>query len=223
MNQTFENYLSQVSIELNIYTFIINLLLTIFLSLLFAFCYRRFGISTSNRDLFSKNFVLVATTSMIIITIVKSSIALSLGLVGALSIVRFRAAIKEPEELTFLFICIAIGVGLGAGQRNIIIIGSIIMLIFIFLRNYFYKSEDNESNLYISMNYNNNLNISLDQVKKLLSNYTSEVKLIRYDQIDESIEIIFYVNFDNLNAISNFREDLKELGKINLSIFEKNL
>ena len=62
---------------------------------------------------------------MIIITIVKSSIALSLGLVGALSIVRFRAAIKEPEELTFLFICIAIGVGLGAGQRNIIIIGSI--------------------------------------------------------------------------------------------------
>ena len=41
------------------------------------------------------------------------------------------------------------------------------MLIFIFLRNYFYKSEDNESNLYISMNYNNNLNISLDQVKKL--------------------------------------------------------
>ena len=223
MNQTFENYLSQVSIELNIYTFIINLLLTIFLSLLFAFCYRRFGISTSNRDLFSKNFVLVATTTMIIITIVKSSIALSLGLVGALSIVRFRAAIKEPEELTFLFICIAIGVGLGAGQRNIIIIGSIIMLIFIFLRNYFYKSEDNESNLYISMNYNNNLNISLDQVKKLLSNYTSEVKLIRYDQIDESIEIIFYVNFDNLNAISNFREDLKELGKINLSIFEKNL
>ena len=74
MNQTFENYLSQVSIELNIYTFIINLLLTIFLSLLFAFCYRRFGISTSNRDLFSKNFVLVATTTMIIITIVKSSL-----------------------------------------------------------------------------------------------------------------------------------------------------
>ena len=73
------------------------------------------------------------------------------------------------------------------------------------------------------MNYNNNLDISLDQIKKLLSNYTSEVKLIRYDQIDESIEIIFYVNFDNINAISNFRENLKEFGKINLSVFEKNL
>ena len=42
-------------------------------------------------------------TTMVVITIVKSSLALSLGLVGALSIVRFRAAIKEPEELAFYF------------------------------------------------------------------------------------------------------------------------
>ena len=48
--------------------------------------------------------------------IVKNSIALSLGLVGALSIVRFRAAIKEPEELTYLFLVIATGLGTGSGQ-----------------------------------------------------------------------------------------------------------
>ena len=47
---------------------------------------------------------------------VKSSLALSLGLVGALSIVRFRAAIKDPEELVYLFLCIAIGLALGAEQ-----------------------------------------------------------------------------------------------------------
>ena len=52
-------------------------------------------------------------TTMLIITVVKSSLALSLGLVGALSIVRFRAAIKEPEELAYLFLTIAIGLALG--------------------------------------------------------------------------------------------------------------
>ena len=54
---------------------------------------------------------------MVMITIVKSSLALSLGLVGALSIVRFRTAIKEPEELSYAFLSIAIGLGLGADQR----------------------------------------------------------------------------------------------------------
>ena len=53
---------------------------------------------------------------ILIISIVKSSLALSLGLVGALSIVRFRAAIKEPEELVYLFFVISIGLSNGANQ-----------------------------------------------------------------------------------------------------------
>ena len=66
---------------------------------------------------------LLAVTTMFIITVVKSSLALSLGLVGALSIVRFRAAIKEPEELTYLFFAISIGLGLGADQRVVTLAG----------------------------------------------------------------------------------------------------
>ena len=53
-------------------------------------------------------------TTYIVIMVVKNSLALSLGLVGALSIVRFRAAIKEPEELVYLFLIIAAGLGCGA-------------------------------------------------------------------------------------------------------------
>ena len=63
------------------------------------------------------------------ITIVKSSLALSLGLVGALSIVRFRAAIKEPEELVYLFLIIATGLGCGAGQIKLTAVGIIFALI----------------------------------------------------------------------------------------------
>ena len=51
-----------------------------------------------------------------VIAVVQNSLALSLGLVGALSIVRFRAAIKEPEELVYLFLCIATGLCLGSRQ-----------------------------------------------------------------------------------------------------------
>jgi hypothetical protein len=61
-------------------------------------------------------------TTTLIIRIVRSSPALSLGFVRASSIVRFRAAIKEPEELVFPFLAISIGLGLGAGQALVTIV-----------------------------------------------------------------------------------------------------
>ena len=67
-------------------------------------------------------------TTAFIISIVKSSLALSLGLVGALSIIRFRTAIKEPEEISYLFICIGIGLGLGANYKLITIMAVILII-----------------------------------------------------------------------------------------------
>ena len=67
----------------------------------------------------------------LVIVVVKSSLALSLGLVGALSIVRFRTPIKEPEELVYLFLAIAIGLGYGAGQVLITTILSLSILLII--------------------------------------------------------------------------------------------
>ena len=72
--------------------FVINLGLAALLAWVLSVVYARCGSSLSNRRMFGGNFVLLAMTTMLIISIVKSSLALSLGLVGALSIVRFRAA-----------------------------------------------------------------------------------------------------------------------------------
>jgi len=78
------------------------------LSLILQWHYRRFSSALSSKENFSKIFPLILLTTLLIITIVKSSLALSLGLVGALSIVRFRTPIKEPEELAYLFIIPAV-------------------------------------------------------------------------------------------------------------------
>ena len=65
---------------------------------------------------------------------VQSSLALSLGLIGALSIIRFRTPIKEPEELANLFLAIALGVGLGADQRMPTLVVFVALLVFLALR-----------------------------------------------------------------------------------------
>jgi hypothetical protein len=86
------------------------------LALYIRHLFNRYSTSTSDGDSISGVFPLLTLVTICVISVVKSSLALSLGLVGALSIVRFRAAIKDPEELVYLFLCIAVGLALGAGR-----------------------------------------------------------------------------------------------------------
>ncbi|MEO8498927.1 MAG: DUF4956 domain-containing protein [Planctomycetota bacterium] len=86
------------------------------LALYVRLLYRKCSASPSDTESISRVFPLLALVTTAVIAVVKSSLALSLGLVGALSIVRFRAAIKDPEELVYLFLCIALGLALGAEQ-----------------------------------------------------------------------------------------------------------
>lgn len=87
--------------------------------------------------LYSESFALtlvgLSCVTALVIMAVTSNVVLSLGMVGALSIVRFRAAIKEPIEIVFLFWAIAAGIVVGAGMIPLAVIGSaIIGLILIF-------------------------------------------------------------------------------------------
>lgn len=149
--QFLESIFNQSSATIPILEFGINLLLTFLLANIIAYAYIYYGHSLSNRKAFSNNLALLSMTTMLIITIVKSSLALSLGLVGALSIVRFRTALKEPEELTFAFLAIAVGLGLGANQAKITILGVLLMLVFFIFKNKWARpSKSQYLNLIIS-------------------------------------------------------------------------
>ena len=108
MDNSLIDFFLNENVSISTGNFVQHLLVTLVLSLLVKIVYTRFSTTISNKKEFSKNFVILGLTTCIVITIVKSSLALSLGLVVALSIVRFRAAIKEPEELAYLFLIIAI-------------------------------------------------------------------------------------------------------------------
>ena len=89
-----EKFLSPNIEEISIYGLIFNLVIGLFLSLVIKKFYKLYGNSTSNRGEFSKIFPLITLVTILVISVVKSSLALSLGLVGALSIVRFRTPIR---------------------------------------------------------------------------------------------------------------------------------
>ena len=84
-------------------------------------------------DSFGVSLIAMSMITSLVIIAVTSNVVLSLGMVGALSIVRFRAAIKEPMDIAYLFWAIAVGIVLGAGLLALAVIGSVIIGIIILL------------------------------------------------------------------------------------------
>lgn len=199
------------NIEINLNNFIINLLCTLILCVILRYIYIKFSTTLSNKDEFSKNFVILGITTCIVITIVKSSLALSLGLVGALSIVRFRAAIKEPEELVYLFLVIAIGLGNGAGQTKITVIGSIIAFIIITLFSSRKINNVIKGNDIVQVSIVSNQNFSkndLDNLMNEIKKNSLKIELISINQAANYLSLNLNLEVDSFDKLSKVNQNL---------------
>ncbi len=192
---------------ISILSMTLNLVLGLVLSLLVAWYYNHYGQSFANRRKFALLLPALTLTTAIVITIVKSSLALSLGLVGALSIVRFRTAIKDPEELIFLFIAITIGLGIGAEQNVPTIIGVILLLGYMGVKVLFTKSRQG-SNLYLNIFIEKSDEPLLDQIHDCLSKYVKNIDFRRLDSRDGLMQLTFFIDVDDVNTLNNLVDDL---------------
>ncbi len=210
--ESVQEFFTTQIVQASIWEFILNLILAAILASIVRRVYVRYGNSLSNRQAFSNNFVLLAVTTMLIITIVRSSLALSLGLIGALSIVRFRAAIKEPEELSYLFLIIAIGLGFGANQRFITVVAVITILSILFLKEKRSRNEVNwEQSLYLNVTSHFPETISLDNVIDILKENCSMYRMKRFDKTDSLMEACLLVEFVNENSLQQIESRLREI------------
>jgi len=143
---------------------------------------------------------------MFIITIVKSSLALSLGLVGALSIVRFRAAIKEPEELAYLFFTISIGLGLGANQRIVTLVAFGILMLILWAR-HIIGPKLQQKNLFLTVRSESS-SLDMGALQALVSEHFKSNSLKRLDDDSKSTEASFHVDAKNPERLIAFKEAL---------------
>ncbi|MDN5211582.1 DUF4956 domain-containing protein [Fulvivirgaceae bacterium BMA12] len=211
--QGFKDFLISQSVDIPVLNFIINIVIAGFLAYVLGLIYIKYGRALSNRRSFANNFLLLTVATMLIITIVKSSLALSLGLVGALSIVRFRSAIKEPEELTYLFIAIAIGLGFGADQRLITLIGFIVITILIWIKHYSTKRNNENQNLFLTVYNNGGNKIELNQIVNALRKYCTMVNIKRFDETNDNLEASFLIELDDFDKLDEAKTSLLALNE----------
>ncbi len=209
--ETFEQFLATQSVQLPLLNFCLNLLLAAMLSYVVGRVYVKYGYSISNRRSFSRNLMLISMATMVVISIVKSSLALSLGLVGALSIVRFRTAIKEPEELAYLFIAITIGLGLGADQFYPTVIAILVISGVIIISRRRANSTSDESNLYITVSSSRPDTVTLEKIVATVRPLCAELSLKRFDQSNNTIEVVFHVLFSDIANFNAAKDGVLQL------------
>ena len=227
--QQLENFFLNSNIEINISNFIFAIILSAILAYLIKLTYVKISKSLNDKEHFSETFVPLAIITTLVITVVKFSLALSLGLVGALSIVRFRAAIKEPEELVYLFFIIGIGLANGANQFFIAIIATIITITILYLRKIYNEKVGKTDYIDTSTNI---LQIQIHGTNKDSAKIINEIKekvdylnLKSSSSESELTQFNFWFGIDNskLNVLLKTIEKITSENKlIKIQIFSRS-
>lgn len=137
---------------------------------------------------FAMSLVGLSLVTTLVIMAVTSNVVLSLGMVGALSIVRFRAAIKEPMEIVFLFWSLAVGIVIGAGMIPLAVIGSLIIgLIFILFVNL--KISHTPYILIVNCADENAEKSAMELIEKSVGKYVVKSKTVNDSGIELTVEI----------------------------------
>jgi hypothetical protein len=201
--------------------FAINLVVAALLATGLGYAYIHFGHSLSNRRAFARNFLLLTLTTTLVISIVKSSLTLSLGLVGALSIVRFRAAIKEPEELAFLFLAIGIGLGLGAGQA-LVTVAALALIVGLLAIRYYARPRVESPNLFVTVTTPGPRKLTASAILGALTEAGATAILKRFDETPEQLEASFQVTFKQVGSLEKASQRLRELcAEVRISCLEE--
>jgi hypothetical protein len=209
---------------LSLVALLLNLGVGLVLALLLRWHFERFGSTLSNRSEFAQVFPFIVLTTVLIITVVKSSLALSLGLVGALSIVRFRTPIKEPEELAYLFVAIAVGLGLGADQTVPTVVAALVILGAVGALRWFRRGEERR-NLYLSLGWSppEEAEGSIRALEDVVARHVTVGDLRRIDRRNGSLEATYFVDVSGTDRISSLVEDLqRSFPGINVTFIDQN-
>tara|TARA_B100000795_G_C22803413_1_gene443252 strand:+ start:1241 stop:1954 length:714 start_codon:yes stop_codon:yes gene_type:complete len=215
-----KNFFLNSSVEISITNFIIAVIVSAILAYIIKKVYVHSSQTMSNREYFSDLFVPLSIITCLVITVIKFSLALSLGLVGALSIVRFRAAIKEPEELIYLFLIIGIGLAAGANQFLIAIIATLSISIILFVLAKFRRKKHSEVS---TINTNvvqieiKNKKMKLSKILDLLKKHCNNV-ILKSSNISNNSEVyVFWVEIKNA---SSFLKAIEAVKTLNIRDFE---
>ncbi|MBK5241469.1 DUF4956 domain-containing protein [Clostridium sp.] len=184
----FKNNFLEASTDISASSIGITLLLAFIIGLFIFQIYKKTYQSVVYTKSFNMSLVMMTMITSLVIMAVTSNVVLSLGMVGALSIVRFRTAIKDPMDIVFMFWAIATGIVTGAGFYLLAIIGAFVIGIIIYI---FSLNLKNETPYILLVNFSNEADEIqvINNIKSKVAKYFIKSKTVDSSQIELTIEL----------------------------------
>ena len=194
--------LTEMQVKMPIETVFLVLLVAFLVSLIIFITYKHTYTGVLYNPRFNVSLIMITMITTIVMVVIGSNISVSLGMVGALSIIRFRTAVKDPRDTAFIFWGVVSGLACGTQNYTIVIVGSMVLCAILFI----FKSISTSSNKYVLVVKGENVDIK-DTEKVLSSNLKGYVCNGKYINND-NVELIYDIKYDNDDKI------IKELSKV---------
>ena len=205
-----DSFLSNFSTTISLSTIIFTLLYSFLISLFVYFIYKLTTKSVIYSKKFNISMCLMSIITSAIVLSMQSNITVSLGMVGALSIVRFRTAIKEPRDLLFLFWSISNGIIIGSQIYSIAIILAIVLGIAML----FFDIIPEKRTPCILVIYYKSINVK--EIETILNNNKVKYKFKSNNITNKESSIIYEINIKKNKDFINDISSIKGINEVNL-------
>ena len=196
--------LAQMQVKMPFQTVLLVLIIAFLVSLIIYLTYKNTYTGVMYNPRFNVSLIMITMVTTIVMVVIGSNISVSLGMVGALSIIRFRTAVKDPRDTAFIFWCVVSGLACGTQNYTIVIVGSIFVCLILFM----FKKIASRDNKYVLIVKGPKFDIPAVEkvVKTQIKDYNCKGKYVSKD----SIELIYDIKFKkDMND-----KIIYELGKI---------
>ncbi len=198
-----------------------NISIALLCSLLISYFYRKTYRGPGYLDSFANALILLSLITAVVIMIIGNNLARAFGLVGAMSIIRFRTAVKETHDIVYIFFSLTVGMASGVGLHSLAIVGTFFVGIVSFIISKMSWNNGNSKSTLLEFMVDNKTENLTNLYPKVISKHTSNMKLLNIKTLDEhSILVSYYVNFKNENQNITLVNELQKVQGIkNISLF----
>jgi len=200
---------------------VLNLIVALIAGIIISVFYRKSYSGPGYQASFVNSLILLVIITAIVIMVIGNNLARAFGLVGAMSIIRFRTAVKETQDIMYIFFSLAIGMAVGVSQYGLALFGSLFIGTITYILSKSKFSTPVKSDLLLQFTYNSN-GTKTPQYNELIENYCKKSKLINAKAVgvEDMLELSYYVGFKNKKQTTEFVQNLRKLeGITNVNLF----
>lgn len=210
-----------LNVHITVQEAVLNLLVALIAGIIISIFYRKSYNGPGYQASFVNSLIILVIITAIVIMVIGNNLARAFGLVGAMSIIRFRTAVKETQDIIYIFFSLAIGMAVGVGLYSLALFGTIFIGAITFVLSKSKFSTPIKSDLLLQFTIDSDISNNKDY-EKLIEKYCRKSKLINAKAVgtESLLELSYYVGFKNKQQSTEFVQNLRKINGIeNVNLF----